>query len=248
MVASAQHSRVCGEPSDASGVPALHPHHTHAKAESSFRERRADRDNSAAVLPGRHSLRSVERTAAFGHLQQNRRWSEARTELCAVTLQLPNDFGRAHGVDMVQRAAAKRRKTKAENCADVAVTSTAQDPFPETVRGFVDHLQGAALGDFRSRKLGLSLHAEQRIDARVYRLLPHVLIPVQVKAALVLLSQPLIFQQAVHARRLSHTFAKRFVQDVAHLGSDVDPYFVQQSDRAYGKTPLDQSLIDTLDS
>src|SRR5450432_3103439 len=138
MVASAQHSRVCGgEPSDASGVPALHPHHTHAKTESSFKKRRADRDNSAAVLPRRHSLRSVERTAPLGHLQQNRRWSEARTELCAVTLQLTNDFGGAHGVDVVQRTAAKRRKPKAENCADVAVTGAAQDPFPETVRGFV---------------------------------------------------------------------------------------------------------------
>jgi hypothetical protein len=61
MVASAQHSRVCsGGPSDASGVPALHPHHTQAKSESSLENSRADRDNSAAVLPDGHSLQTIK--------------------------------------------------------------------------------------------------------------------------------------------------------------------------------------------
>src|ERR1700690_2695899 len=115
------------------------------------------------------------------------------------------------------------------------------------MRGFVDHLQDAALRDLGGRELELGLYTEQRVNARIHPLFALVVRAVDVKTALVLFSQPLILEQTVYARRLSHALTERLVQNMTDLGSDVDPDFVQQGDRTYRKTPLDQGLIDAFD-
>ena len=117
------------------------------------------------------------------------------------------------------------------------------------MRGFIDHAERATLRDLECGQFAVGLDAEHCVDRTIDHLLGLGLLPfsVGIEAALVLLAQPMIFEQAINAGGRRHARAERFRQDMTDLIAHVDADFVQQGEWADRKAPRHQRLVDTLD-
>src|SRR6266850_7170223 len=201
---------------------------------------------STSPSPERSGLGDAEPPARLRGLEQRRRRREPGAEPALVGAQPLDHARRAERVRVPEGTAAERGPAQAEHRADVAIAGGAEDPLSQAMRGLVDHLQRAALGDLGSgRRAALLPLSGQVVDGAVHFLAPRV--AVQIEALLRLPPQPAALHQLLEPRRRRQPGAERLVHDVRDFRSDVDPHLVEELHRSDREPELDQRPIDVLD-
>src|SRR5215471_1471443 len=188
---------------------------------------------------------SVEALPLGRQISQQGGRLESTSELLLPVVQDFEQGRRPERVRVAEGTAEVRREAESEDRADVAVPLAAKDVLREAANGLVDHLQRTALSHLpRVEVLAIGAVGQKRVCTFVDALLLPV---VGVKALLVLAAEASFLNELLKNLGSSEPVAERLVQDLRHLGRDVDAHLVKKRDRSHRKTEIHEGLVQLLD-
>src|SRR5207237_5496084 len=211
----------------------------------SGRNRKCGADRSTTER--RLAASGIELGATAGMLLKDLAGSEASAIALGKALEIADDAFRAQIVRIPQWTAAKRRKAESEDRADVAVARIPHDAFAQRAGRFVDQSEHQTVEDLRRSRPTVRMDAEEAVDGLVDA--PLLAASIDVKPASGLAAQTAILHENgdAGAGGRNYALAVRRLHHAGDLNRDVQPYFIEQGNRAYWESEAYGHRIDVLD-